>query len=89
MKKTRYTEKQLVFILKQAETAILEEKVASEIWAFRTPLFTSMDYLHFASTEYTAALLQLKSITKPDIETINFMLSINISVAAFIAHINR
>lgn len=57
MKKTRYTEEQIAFALKQAETAILEEKVASEIWAFRTPLFTSMDYLHFASTESGFRLL--------------------------------
>lgn len=58
MKKTRYTEEQIAFALKQAETAILEEKVASsEIWAFQTPLFTSMDYLHFASTESGFRLL--------------------------------
>lgn len=47
MKKTLYTEEQVAFALKQAETGIRMEEMCS----IDRYLFTSMDYLRFASTE--------------------------------------
>lgn len=55
MKKTRYTEEQIAFALKQAETGTRVEEVCRKI--FLKPLFTSMDYLRFASTESGFRLL--------------------------------
>ncbi|STW47719.1 IS3 family element, transposase orfA [Klebsiella pneumoniae] len=49
MKKTRYTEEQIAFALKQAETGTRVEEVCRKM-VFLRPLFTSMDYLRFAST---------------------------------------
>ncbi len=56
MKKTRYTEKQIAFALKQAETGTRVGESA-ERWVFLRPLFTSVDYLRFASTESGFGLL--------------------------------
>lgn len=56
MKKTRYTEEQIAFALKQAETGTRVGKSA-ERWEFLRPHFTSMDYLRFASTESGFGLL--------------------------------
>ncbi|ESB77787.1 hypothetical protein SEEACDC4_04346 [Salmonella enterica subsp. enterica serovar Agona str. SA-4] len=56
MKKTHYTEEQIAFALKQAETGPASGKSA-ERWEFLRPHFTSMDYLRFASTESGFGLL--------------------------------
>ncbi len=56
MKKTHYTEEQIAFALKQAETGTRVGKSA-ERWEFLRPHFTSMDYLRFASTESGFGLL--------------------------------
>lgn len=56
MKKTRYTEEQIAFALKQAETGTHIGKSA-ERWVFLRLLFISMDYLRFASTESGFGLL--------------------------------
>ncbi|STW13336.1 putative transposase-like protein [Klebsiella pneumoniae subsp. rhinoscleromatis] len=56
MKKTRYTEEQIAFALKQAETGTRVEEVCRKM-AFLKPHFTSMDYLRFASTESDFGLL--------------------------------
>jgi hypothetical protein len=56
MQKTRYTEEQIAFALKQAETGTRWRKSA-ERWAFLKPHFTCMDYLRFASTEPVFRLL--------------------------------
>ncbi len=56
MKKTRYTEEQIAFALKQAETGTRVGKSA-ERWEFLRPHFTSMDYLRFASSESGFGLL--------------------------------
>ncbi|QKT16328.1 hypothetical protein HPG84_16010 [Salmonella enterica] len=53
MKKTRYTEEQIAFALKQAPAS----GKSAEKWAFLRPHFTSMDYLRFASTESGFGLL--------------------------------
>ena len=50
MKKTSYSEEQIAFALKRPKPALASGKSA-EIWAFLRPLFTSMDYLRFASNE--------------------------------------
>ena len=50
MKKTRYTEEQIAFALKQAETGTRVEEVCRKM-GISEATFTSMDYLRFASTE--------------------------------------
>lgn len=57
MKKTHYTEEQIAFALKQAETGTRVGEVYAERWEFLRPHFTSMDYLRFASTESGFGLL--------------------------------
>ena len=50
MKKTRYTEEQIAFALKQAETGTRVEEVCRKMGISKAT-FTSMDYLRFASNE--------------------------------------
>ena len=56
MKKTRYTEEQIAFALKQAETGTRVEEVCRKM-GISEATFTSMDYLRFASTESGFGLL--------------------------------
>ncbi|ASG90601.1 hypothetical protein DUC20_23795 [Salmonella enterica subsp. salamae] len=56
MKKTHYTEEQIAFALKQAETGTRVGEVCRKM-AFLRPPFISMDYLRFASTESGFGLL--------------------------------
>ncbi len=56
MKKTRYTEEQIAFALKQAETGTRVGEVCRKM-GISEAFFTSMDYLRSASTESGFGLL--------------------------------
>lgn len=56
MKKTSYTEEQIAFALKKAETGTRVGVVCRNM-GISEPTFTSMDYLRFASTESGFGLL--------------------------------
>lgn len=56
MKKIHYTEEQIDFALKQAETSTCVKKLCSKM-DISEAIFTSMDYLSFSSTESDLRLL--------------------------------